>query len=130
MIAYDLEFGLNTDESHKKVIYGLFEPRQLLSAYRAARREHGTADLVLVCLNMDPADLFAGPRASMSDHLRKQFKFPAPLMPAHGMVQLPLDQEAFWLIVPGSSNDIPIMVVMYAIQYEQVSEGVQLTGEA
>jgi hypothetical protein len=130
MIAYDLEFGPNTAEAHKKLIYGLFEPRQLLSAYRAARLEHGTADLVLVCLNMDPTDLFAGPRASMSDHLRTQFKFPAPLVAAHSMMKLPRDQEAFWLIIPGTGSDIPVMVVMYATQYEQVAEGVQLTGEA
>lgn len=130
MIAYDLEFGPNTDEAHKKVVYGLFDPRQLLSAYRAARREHGTADLVLVCLNMDPTDLFAGPRVSMSDHLRTQFKFPVPLVSAHSMVKAPRDDEAFWLIIPGAAHDIPIMVVMRSTQYEQVPEGVLLTGEA
>jgi hypothetical protein len=130
MIAFDLEFGPNTDEAHKKVVYGLFEPRQLLSAYRAARSEYGTADLALVCLNMDPADLFAGPRVSMSEHLCTRFKFPAPLVSAHSIVKAPRDDEAFWLIIPGAAHDIPIMIVMRATKYEQVPEGVQLTGEA
>jgi len=130
MIAYDLEFGPNTAETYKKKIYGLFAPRQLLSAYRTARREHGTADLVLVCLDLDPTNLFAGPRASMSDHLQRQFKFPAPLMSAQSMVKLPRDHEAFWLIIPMPGCDIPAMVVMYAIEYEQVPDGQRFVGEA
>lgn len=130
MIAYDLEFGPNTAEAHKKLIYGMFAPRQLLSAYRTARREHNTADLVLVVLNMDPSDMFAGPRSSMSEHLTKKLKFPAPLMSAQRMVKLPVDHDAFWLIVPIPNCDIPAMVVMYAIEYEQVAEGQRLVGEA
>lgn len=129
MLAYDLDFAPNTDEAHKKVIYGLFpEPRILLSAYRAARREHGIADLVLVCPHMDPDEIFAGPRVSMSRYLQA-LKFPAPLMSAHSMMKLPKEDDAFWLVIP-IRGQIPVMVVMAPMAYEQVPEGVALIGEA
>ena len=129
MIAYDLVFGPNTDEAHKKIVYGLFsDPRLLLSAYRTARREHGTADLVLVCPHMDPDEIFAGPRVSMSRYLQAM-KFPAPLMSAHKMVKVPKEENAFWLVIP-IRDEIPVMVVMFASAYEQVAAGVSLTGEA
>lgn len=129
MLAYDLEFAPNTDEAHKKVVYGIFpEPRVLLSAYHTARREHGMADLVLVCPHMDPNEIFAGPRVSMSRYLQA-LKFPAPLMSAHSMVRAPKESDAFWLIIP-IPNNIPVMVVMFPSAYEQVAEGVALTGEA
>lgn len=130
MLAFDLEFGPNTAEAHKKVVYGLFAARQLRTAYRIARREHNTADLVLVCPNLDPNEIFAGSRSSMSVHLQEQFKFPVPLMSAHSMVKLPVDHDAFWLIIPLPKCEIPLMVVLYALAYEQVAEGVQLVGEA
>jgi hypothetical protein len=129
MIAYDLEFGPNTAEAHKKMIYGLFGPQQLLSAYRTARREHGTADLVLVCPNMDPNEIFAGTRRAMSKYLQQELKFPAPLMSAHSMVRLPKDSDAFWLVIP-IRGDIPVMVVMFPSAYEQVAAGGTLIGEA
>lgn len=123
MIAFDLEFGPNTDEAHKKLIYGLFAPRQLLSAYHTAQREHNTHDLVLVCPNMRPDEIYAGPRPSMSAHLQQTLKFPVPLMAAHAMAKLPRDSDAFWLIIPVTGCDIPAMVVMHALVYEQVAEG-------
>jgi hypothetical protein len=129
MLAYDLEFGPNTAEAHKKLIYGLFGPQQLLSAYRTARREHGTADLVLLCPNTDPDELFAGPRGAMSEHLQRTFKFPDPLVSAHSVARLPKDSDAFWLIIP-TRGEIPVMVVMFPSAYEQVAEGVSLIGEA
>lgn len=129
MIAFDLEFGPNTAEAHKKIIYGLFAPRELLSAYRTARSEHKSPDLVLVCLNMNPSELYAGPRVSMSSHLTQNLKFPAPLMSAHSYLKLPKDEEAFWLFVPVPGSDIPIMVAMFALKYEQVAEGQALVGE-
>ena len=128
MLAYDLEFGPNTAEAHKKVIYGMFPPKYLLNAYRTARREHNSADLALVCRNMDPNELFAGPRASMSSYLQS-LKFPAPLVSAQSYTKLPSDHDAFWLIIP-MRNEIPIMVVLYALAYESVPEGQSLIGEA
>lgn len=131
MIAYDLEFGPNTDAAHKKIIYGLFAARQLLSLYRIARRQHGTPDLALVLPpNMDPSNVFAGPRADMSAHLQQKFKFPAPLMSAQRAMQLPHDHDAFWLIIFLPNCDIPVMVTMYPLQYEQAAEGEQLIGQA
>ena len=126
MLANALEFGPNTAEAHKKLIYGIFDPRALLTAYRTARREYKTADLVLVTRS---DEIFAGPRVSMSAHLQT-LKFPAPLVSAHSKALLPQDHEAFWLIVPVDGCDIPAMVVMYVLQYEQVAEGQSFAGEA
>jgi hypothetical protein len=66
----------------------------------------------------------------MDAHLRQKLKFPAPLMSAQSMVKVPRDHDAFWLIIPLPNCDIPAMVVMYAIEYEQVAEGQRLIGEA
>lgn len=127
MLAYDLEFGPNTAEAHKKVIYGLCAPRQLLSAYREGCRSYKSTDLALM-VDIDSGHIYAAKRTEMSARLQ-QMKFPAPLMSAHSRVQMPRDQEAFWLIVP-LKGEIPIMVVMYALAYEQVAEGRPLIGEA
>lgn len=130
MLAYDLDFAPNTDEAHKKLIRRIFpDPLVLRFAYRTARREHGTSDLVLVCPHMDPNEIFAGPRVSMSKYLQQELKFPAPLVSAHSLVHAPKESDAFWLLIP-IHGEIPVMVVMFPTAYELVPEGVSLTGEA
>jgi hypothetical protein len=127
MLAHALEFAPGTVEDCKKVVLGLFEPKALLAAYRRARTEHKTHDIVIVC--PDPAHphaLYAGPRVAMAAHLREKFKFQLPLTPAHKIVQMPAEDNAFWVFVPIPKFDMPVMCVVYAVPYSQES----LSGQA
>lgn len=126
MLATALEFAPNTSEGAQKLILGMFDPQYLLTSYREARRQHKTGDLVFMCPNTDPENLFVGTRAEMRMHLQRilgprAHEFKLVHESAHKAVQLPSEMEAFWLVVEVPGQDMPCMTVLYAIKYDNSS---------
>ena len=120
MLANALDFAPGTAEANKKVIVGMYDPKFLLQMYRTACREHGTRDIVLMCPNVnEPNGLFAGRRTPKLG-----------LVSAHTQMQLPIDSDAFWLIVSIPQSEMPVTAIMYAVPYEQVAAGEAFAGEA
>lgn len=125
MLKTGLEFARGTTDDCKRLAQRLFKPEELLGAYRAARQSFKTGDLVLTIAAHDPRGFEAEPRSTYTKRLRQHMR-PGIAMPtimdrsAHGVVQLPFESDAMWLVIvrPG---DMPIMCVIYATPYETVA---------
>lgn len=113
MLATALEFAPGTAEDNKKVLIGLYDPKFLLSSYRQACVEHKSRDVVLMNLDPEnPSELLAGKRTPQMG-----------LESAHKIMQLPIDSDAFWIIVKLPQVAMPVTAVLYALPYEQAAEG-------
>lgn len=129
MLKTGLEFASGTTEDSKRLVARLFSPGDILGAYRAARQQFKTGDLVLEVSEQDPSGFKATPRAEYLKHLRHILGAHAPKImstlgianrSAHGVVQLPFESDAMWLIVLRGS-DLPCMCVIFAVPYSVAS---------
>ena len=134
MLGTGINFGPRTTPDCKKVVERLFTPEGLFDAYRMARARLGTGDLVLRAAESDveASDKAMFEVQTRADYLRDTKalfgRFP-PLMrvtgitdlPAHSVVQLPFEDEAFWLIVHRGPKDVPIMCVIFGTPYKVTS---------
>ena len=129
MLKTGLEFAAGTTNDCKELVQRLFEPQEILGAYRDARRHFNTGDLVLVASESDPSGFEATPRIQYIKNLRAILGHLAPRAlaaaaiterSAHGIVQLPFENDAMWLVVI-RHQQLPIMVVIYASPYQQVA---------
>lgn len=124
MLKTGLEFAPGTTDECKKLVGGLFNPGDILSAYRAARGEFKTGDLVMSVLEKDPSGFEAETRTAYIKRIRQaQGKIPLLMRgltekSAHGVVRLPFEAEAMWLIVVRGPQAVPIMCVIFASPYE------------
>jgi hypothetical protein len=126
MLGTSLEFALGTTDDCQRLVTRLFqEPGAVLGAYRAARRQFGTGDVVLVTAEHDPSGFEATPRADYIRRLRDGLgrgggKLLAVLgiahKSAHQVANLPRDSDAVWLVV-NRRDALPVMVVLYAAPY-------------
>jgi len=126
MLATALEFAPGTTDDCKRLVTQLFrEPGAVLGAYRAARRQFQTGDLVLVTAQHDGSGFEAMPRAHYVARLRQGLgpngtKLLAALgvahESAHKVASLPWDSDALWLII-NRRDDLPVMVVLFAAPY-------------
>lgn len=126
MIRTGLEWAPGTTEESKLAIARLFKPDEILNAYRDARRQHKTGDLVLVATDQSP-DILGGPRTEYLKHLRHLYgdrarEFKMWNSPAHGVVKLPFESNAWWFVLHVSDAPIQIMAVIYESPFEVVEE--------
>ena len=124
MIQAGLEFAPGTTDECKQLVTRLFQPGELLSAYRTARQTFKTGDLVLRVSEQDPSGFEAEPRAAYVKRV-KELTGKVPLLmsgiatrSAHGVAQLPFESDAMWLIVVRGAQAVPIMCVIFAAPYE------------
>jgi hypothetical protein len=129
MLKTGLEFAPGTTDECKKMIGGLFKPGDILSAYRMARIEFKTGDLVVSVSESDPDGFEAEPRTAYLKRLR-QTRGSVPLLmqglaekSAQSVVRLPFESDAMWFIVVRGSQAVPIMCVLFAAPYV---EGAQI----
>jgi hypothetical protein len=124
-----LEFASGTTEDCQKLIARLFRPAELLGSYQHARRLFNSSDIVLVSDEIDPADLTAWPRRKYIQQLRvnlgQHAKRVLPFLTmntksAHQIVRMPLDSDAFWLVIE-RRFETPIMCVLFANPYEEMA---------
>lgn len=121
-----LEFAPGTTDECKGLVGRLFQPGEILAAYRAARAQFKTSDLVLCVSEQDPSGFEAEPRADYIKRVQETRGLKGiPLLmrglagkSAHGVVQLPSEADAMWLIVVRGPQAVPVMCVIYATPYE------------
>lgn len=115
-----LEFAPGTTEECQRLVAQLFQPGEILAAYKQARTTFRTGDLVLSVSEQDPSGFEAEPRIAYTKRLQK-----IPLLmrgladrSAHSVVKLPFEADAMWLIVVRGPQEVPVMCVIYAAPYE------------
>lgn len=119
-----LEFAAGTTDDCKRLVAGLFQPGDVLAAYREARRRLGTADVVLVAAEYDASGFEATARRQYVARLREGLRDGNRLVSVLGIAQrsarevasLPRGAEAFWLVV-NRRQALPVMVVLFAAPY-------------
>lgn len=125
-MATGLEFAPGTSNESKKIVGNLFTPTELFSAYRAARTRFGTGDLVLTVSEQDPSGFEATTRSQYIRNAKALLDGkPMPVLmrglvdkSAQGIVNMPSSSDAMWLLVVRGPQAVPIMCVIYAIEYE------------
>jgi len=135
MLKTGLEFAPGTTDQCKELIAKLFQPGEILGAYRAARANFKTGDLVMRVSEQDPSGFEAETRTEYVNRVRR-IRGTLPLLmrgldrSAHAIVQLPFQEDAMWLIVVRGTQAVPVMCVLYAAPYEVAAEGQPLVVEA
>ena len=71
MLAAGLEFAPGTTDECRKLVLGLAEPGAILGAYRQARMQFMTGDLVLSISAQDPSGFQAERRAAYLKRVRE-----------------------------------------------------------
>ncbi len=119
-----LEFAPGTTEECKKLVMGLVDPGGIFAAYKQARLQFSTGDLVMTISQQDPSGFEIEPRAAYVKRVRAVNKKVPILMrglsekSAHNVSKLPADQDALWFIVARGPQAVPIMCVLFAVPYE------------
>lgn len=122
MLKTGLEFAPGTTDDSKRAIGRLFKPGEILAAYRDARSQCKTGDLVLVASDQVPG-IRGGTRVEYVRHLRKIFgararEFKMYSHPAHSVMMLPFEADAMWFVLDIGNSLLPVMAVLYATPYE------------
>lgn len=123
MLRTGLEFAPGTTDASKRLVGKLLKPEVIMSAYRAARDECNTNDIVLHLSDRDP-EIRGGTRIEFCKHLQRLFGKRAPDFKmwhrsAQSVMQLPGDSDAMWLVIEAQGLDVPEMCVIYAMSYKQ-----------
>jgi hypothetical protein len=124
-----LEFAAGTTDECKRLVGKLFTPGDILGAYRVARSQFKTGDIVLVVSESDPSGFNAQTRNTFVESLKQGLRggrmpfFAQALVdkPAHSIVQLPFEEDAMWLVV-ARKGAIPVMCVIYVTPYETTTQ--------
>jgi len=124
MLATALEFAPGTTPHCKRPVTRLLqEPGAVLGAYRAARQQFRTGDIVLETAEYDPSGFKAMPRARYVDTKRSDpngAKIINALtiahQSAHKVASLPWEADAFWLVI-NLRDDMPVMIALFAAPY-------------
>lgn len=127
MLQTGLEFAPGTTEECQKLVVGLFTPSEIFGAYRMARQQFKTSDLVLLVSEKDPSGFQAEPRSAYVKRILDQGKGVPLLMQglaersAHKIVKMPPESDALWLIVARGPQAVPVMCVLFAVQSEMTA---------
>lgn len=127
MLNNGLEFAKGTTKDCQRLVQRLFDPADLLGAYKMARIQFKSGDLVLVVSEEDPSGFDARPRMEHIAKIRASMspRNAAKMMPvlaiahksAHQIVSLPFESNAFWLVIT-RREALPIECVLYVTPYE------------
>jgi hypothetical protein len=125
MIQTGLDFAPGTTDANKQLVGRLFEPSQLYSAYKAARQQFNTGDIVLSVSEQDPSGFEANTRAGYIRRIKTAGGGRVPVLmraliekSAQGIMSLPFESDAMWLIIVRGPKEVPVMCVLYATQYQ------------
>jgi hypothetical protein len=130
MLNMGLEFAPGTTDECKKLITRLFTPTEVFGAYRMARSELKTSDLVLLVSEQDPSGFQAEPRNAYVKRLREGQgeRRGVPLLmrglaekSAHKVTKLPPEADAMWLIVARGPKAVPVMCVLFGVPFEMTA---------
>jgi hypothetical protein len=125
MIRTGLDFAPGTTDANKQLVGRLFEPAQLYGAYKAARQQFGTGDIVLSVSEQDPSGFEANTRAGYIRRIKAAGGGRVPMLmgglvekSAQAIVRLPFESDAMWLIIVRGPKEVPVMCVLHATPYE------------
>jgi hypothetical protein len=123
MLKTGLTFAPGTTEDCKKLVSRLHTPVSLLGAYRQAREQFGSTDIVLAVSDQVPHIEYAT-RLEYCKHLKHLFGDKASAfklwhVSAQSVLKLPQEGEAMWVVVQINGAEIPSMCVIHAIPYEE-----------
>lgn len=121
-----LDFAPGTTDASKQLVGRLFDPSQIYGAYKAARQQFGTGDLVLTVSEQDPSGFEANTRAGYIRRIKAaQGEGRVPTLmrglvekSAQAIMSMPFESDAMWLIIVRGLKEVPVMVVLYATRYE------------
>jgi hypothetical protein len=126
MLGTSLEFARGTTEDCERLVVRLFQqPATILTRYRTFRRQFRTSDLVLETAEYDPSGFKGMTRTHYVARLRNGLgrdgaKMLAVLnvtkQSAHQVASLPVESDAFWLII-NRKTAMPVMCVLFAAPY-------------
>jgi len=124
MLATGLEFAPGTTDECKKLVTRLVQPGEIFGAYRHARNQFRSGDIVLTISEQDPSGFQAEPRTAYVKRIR-DVNTKVPLLmrglaekSAHSISKLPFESDALWLIIARGPQAVPVMCVIFAVPYE------------
>lgn len=128
MLKTGLEFAQGTTDECKKLIARLFKAEEILGAYRHAKTQLGTEDIVLAVSEQDPSGFNAMTRREWVKRLKQVMgsKGASTLRAltiasksAHSVARLPIESgmDALWLVVSRGREAVPTMAVLYSVPY-------------
>jgi len=122
MLKTGLEFAPGTTDASKRVVLRMFQPANLLDAYREARSRFNTSDIVLAASDQGP-EIYYYTRLAYAEHLQSVFgkrasEFKMWSHSAQSVVKMPAEANAMWLVVDLQGADMPIICVIFAVPYE------------
>jgi hypothetical protein len=132
MLKTGLEFAPGTTDDCKRLVGRMFSPADILGAYRSARDQFQTGDIVLVASESDADGFDAMPRTEYVARLRRALgPKAAKMMPvltiahktAHRIMNLPFESDALWLVIV-RGQQVPSMCVIYALAYKETESRV------
>lgn len=125
MLRTGLDFAPGTTDACKQLVGRLFEPSQLYAAYKAARQQFSTGDLVLSVSEQDPSGFEADTRAGYIRRIKAAGDGRVPALmralvekSAQGIMSMPFESDAMWLMIVRGPKEVPVMCVLYATRYE------------
>lgn len=115
----ELAWAHGTDPECKMAIGRLLKPGEILGLYQRARAAFGTGDLVLLVTDDGPCIMT---RSKCVENLKRSLgaralEFTMAHESAHKVVQLPVEDDAMWVVVDMTNQFVPPTVV-FAIPYE------------
>lgn len=126
-MQFGLEFAPGTTEDCKKLVSNLFDPGEILGAYRMAREQFKTSDIAIVVSERDPSGFNAMTRIEFVKRLRAETGRNAPKLlsaltmaqrTAHNIMKLPSESEAMWLVIDRGRENVPVTCVIFSAPYE------------
>lgn len=123
MLKTGLTFAPGTTEDCKKLVSRLHTPVSLLGAYRQAREQSGSTDIVLAISDQVPHIEYAT-RLEYCKHLKQLFGEKASAftlwhVSAQSYLKMPQEDEAMWVVVQISGVELPPICAIHAIPYEE-----------
>lgn len=135
MIKTGLEFATGTTDDCKRLVAKLFDPGEILGAYREGRSRLQTGDVVLVTQEHNPDGFEAIRRMDYIARLRAGLGVTkaAKLMPvltiahksAHQVASLPFESDAIWLVILRREM-VPVEAVLFTTPYKVDDDGESL----
>lgn len=128
MQATELIFAPGASDHVKKAAQSL-PAYDLLKAYRDARTQFNTNDIVLAVVVGDPETFIAMPRAAYVDQAFRRWNekqkqmHPLAKDKAHGSLKVPFDTPAWWLVLEYPDKGMIECCAIAAVHYAVDDDG-------